>query len=190
MKPDIASLVKDGGDLTRSRQYEPLASPSLIESRIFIIRGHRVMMDRHLAEMYGVETRVLSRTVKRNIQRFPDDFMFQLTAEEWANLKCQFGTSRWGGDRRALPRAFTEQGVAMLSGILNSRRAVQVNIEIMRAFVRLRRFLSANRDVSSRLEELERRVASHDTEIRGIFEAIRQLMEPPEEPEKRIGFRP
>jgi hypothetical protein len=129
----------------------------------------------------------LNKAVKRNLVRFPEDFMFQLTYQEVRNLKFQFGTSSWGGTRK-LPRAFTEQGVAMLSTVLRSKRAVQMNIEIMRAFVRLRQILSTNKALAERFAELERRVESHDAHIRSLFDAIRQLMTPPELPRRRIGF--
>ena len=162
-----------------------------IESRIFLIRGQKVMLDAHLAQLYGVETKALVRAVKRNIERFPRDFMFQLTKREFDDLRCHSGTSSpggraWGG-RRYRPYAFTEQGVAMLSGVLRSRRAVRVNVEIMRAFVRLRGILAAHEELSRRLDELERR---YDGQFAAVFEAIRRLMEPPEEKRGRIGFHP
>src|SRR5207302_2276928 len=131
-----------------------------------------------------VETRELNKAVKRNLERFPEDFMFQLTYQEVRNLKFQFGTSSWGGTRK-LPRAFTEQGVAMLSSVLRSKRAVQVNIEIMRAFVRLREVLASHAELSERLEALELR---YDGQFRIVFNAIRQLMEPPSKANRRIGF--
>ena len=143
------------------------------------------MLSPHLAGLYGVETRVLVQAVKRNIDRFPEDFMFQLTDEEFANLKSQFVISSWGGSRRAKPYAFTEQGVAMLSSIQRSKRAVQVNIEIMRAFVRLRRVLASNKDLERRLNALEER---YDEQFKVVFEAIRALMEEPENPREKIGF--
>jgi hypothetical protein len=131
------------------------------------------------------------QAVKRNRDRFPHDFMFQLRNSEFEILKSQFVISSWGGSRRANPYAFTEQGVAMLSGILHSKRAVQVNIAIMRAFVKLRRILSAHKELAHKLEELERKIEKHDGEIQAIFEAIRQLMAPPpEKPKPRIGFHP
>ncbi len=148
------------------------------------------MLDSDLAELYGVETKQLKRQVRRNIKRFPDDFMFELTQEEYKDfLRCQFGTSSWGG-RRYLPYAFTEQGVAMLSSILNSERAVIVNIAIMRTFVKLREILSTHKELAFKLTELERKFEKHDEEIQTIFEAIRQLMIPPEKPHRRIGFYP
>jgi hypothetical protein len=163
--------------------------PQIIESRILILRGQRMILGSDLAQMYGVETRVLVQAVKRNIERFPDDFAFQLDAKEYAVLKSQIVTSSWGGARRAPPNAFTEQGVAMLSSVLHSRRAVLVNIEIMRAFVRLRRILAANADLAHKLEELERK---YDVQFRVVFDAIRQLMQKPkrysEKPPRQIGF--
>lgn len=156
-----------------------------VERAILLIRGRRVMLSTHLADLYEVEPRVLVQAVKRNIERFPDDFMFQLTAEEFANLKSQFVISNRGGIRRAAPYAFTEQGVAMLSSVLRSIRAVQVNIEIMRAFVRLRQLLASNEELSQRLDELEKR---YDQQFRAVFDAIRQLMTPPEPPRRRLGF--
>jgi hypothetical protein len=129
----------------------------IIEGKIFVIRGHKVMLSIDLAELYNVEPKVLIQAVKRNIERFPSDFMFQLTNREFANLKSQFVTSSWGGIRRAMPYAFTEQGVAMLSGILNSPRAIRVNIEIMRAFVRLRQMLISNAELARKLNALEKK---------------------------------
>ena len=161
----------------------------VIEERIFFIRGQRVMLDKDLAGLYGVETRDLNKAVKRNLDRFPSDFMFQLTDEEFKNLMFHFGTSRWGGARK-LPYAFTEQGVAMLSGVLRSKRAVQVNVAIMRAFVRLREILSAHKELAQKLTELERKSEKHDVQIQAIFEAMRKLMQPAERPKhRRIGFR-
>jgi len=163
-------------------------APGQIQQLIFLIRGQRVMLSTHLAELYEVEPRVLIQAVKRNIERFPDDFMFQLTAGEFADLKSQIVISSWGGLRRATPYAFTEQGVAMLSSVLRSKRAVQVNVEIMRAFVRLRDMVSAHKDLARKLADLEQRIEKHDEDIRLIFEAIRQLMAPPDRPPKKIGF--
>ena len=163
-------------------------APGQIQQLIFLIRGQRVMLSTHLAELYEVQPRVLIQAVKRNIERFPEDFMFQLTAGEFAALKSQIVISSWGGLRRAIPYAFTEQGVAMLSSVLRSKRAVQVNVEIMRAFVRLRDMVSAHKDLARKLAELEQRIEKHDEDIRLIFEAIRQLMAPPDRPPKKIGF--
>lgn len=154
------------------------------------------MLDRDLAQLYRVGTRVLNQAVQRNIDRFPEDFMFQLTKEEFkdlifhfgtSNLKSQFVTSSWGGTRK-LPRAFTEQGVAMLSSVLKSKRAIYVNIAIMRAFVKLREILSTRKELAHKLSELERKIEKHDAEIQTIFEAIRQLMKPPAPHPRKIGF--
>ena len=160
-----------------------------IERCILSIRGHKVMLDSDLAKLYGVEAKALTRAVRRNAERFPPDFMFQLSAEEFGNLRCQIGASRWGG-RRYRPYAFTEQGVAMLSSVLHSARAIQVNVEIMRAFVRLRHILASHVELAKKLEALERKMVAHDGQFAAVFEAIRQLMEDDaEEPPKgRIGF--
>ena len=158
-----------------------------IEKSIYLIRGEKVMLDRDLALLYEVETKVLNRAVKRNPRRFPADFMFQLTPEEADFLRCQIGTSNRGrGGRRYLPYVFTEQGVAMLSTVLNSERAILVNIEIMRAFVKLRQMLASNADLSRRLDELE---SKYDKQFRVVFDAIRQLMATPARDRKEIGFR-
>ena len=161
----------------------------VIERKIFIIRGQKVMLSPILAELYGVETRALIQAVKRNADRFPEDFMFQLTDEEYKNLKSQIVISSWGGSRRAFPYAFTEQGVSMLSSVLNSKRAIQVNIAIIRTFVRLKQMLSTHKDLAQKLSELERRMEKHDEHIHTIFQAIRQLMnQPPESSNRKIGF--
>ncbi|HET6880273.1 MAG TPA: ORF6N domain-containing protein [Pirellulales bacterium] len=161
-----------------------------IERSILLIRGQKVMLDSDLAELYGVETKNLNKAVKRNLDRFPTDFMFQLAAEEAEALRFQFGTSKAArGGRRYLPNAFTEQGVAMLSSVLRSKRAVEVNIAIMRAFVRLREILATHKDLAAKLAELERKLGEHDEKFQIVFEAIRQLMAPPPAPKKRrIGF--
>jgi len=165
-------------------------STEQIERCIYLIRGQKVMLDSDLAELYGVETKVLKRAVKRNRERFPEDFMFSLNNQEVMRLRCQNGTSKIGrGGSRYLPYAFTEQGVAMLSGVLTSPRAIKVNVEIMRAFVRLRRVLASHRELAQKLEELERHLRDHDEQIQAIFDAIRQLMAPREDPKKQIGFQ-
>ncbi len=156
-----------------------------IERTILLIRGHKVMLSTDLAEMYGVEPRALVQAVKRNRERFPKDFMFQLSEKEFANLKSQFVTSSWGGLRRARPYAFTEQGVAMLSSVLNSKRAVLVNIGIMRAFVRLRDMIASNKALARRLDDLEKK---YDRQFKIVFDAIRELMAPPVAPRRRIDF--
>lgn len=160
-----------------------------IERLILLIRGHKVILDADLADLYGVETRALTQAVKRNLNRFPADFMFQLSDEEAKLLRSHIVISKnRRGGRRYLPYAFTEQGVAMLSGVLNSERAVEVNIEIMRAFVRLREMLLNHKDLAHKLDALERKFESHDVHIRSLFEAIRQLMTPPEPNKRKIGF--
>ena len=160
-----------------------------IADSIYLIRGHRVLLDEDLAEMYGVSTKVLLQAVRRNQQRFPGDFMYLLTKQEVINLRSQIVTSSSGyGGRRYLPYAFTEQGVAMLSSVLRSETAISVNIAIMRAFVRLRQILSTSKDLAAKLEQLERKIEKNDEEIQAIFSAIRQLMKPPEIPRRKIGF--
>ncbi len=159
-----------------------------IAAAIFIARGQKVILDFELARLYGVTTGNLNKAVNRNHERFPPDFMFQLSAEEADRLIFQFGRSKGRGGRRHLPYAFTEQGVAMLSSVLNSERAVKVNIAIMRAFVKLREGLETNRELARKFGELERRVGRHDEEIAAIIEAIRQLMSPPAKPRREIGF--
>ena len=175
-----------------------------VESSIFVIRGHRVMLDGELAALYGVETRALIQAVKRNLGRFPEDFMFQISAEEAERSRSQCvilnaqsieiaqkmdnrkSAGRRGSNIKYLPYAFTEQGVAMLSSVLRSPRAVQVNIEIMRAFVRLREMLQANTELAKKLATLEKK---YDAQFRVVFDAIRDLMQPPVKPKRRIGFR-
>jgi ORF6N domain len=156
---------------------------------ILVIRRQRVLLDEDLAALYGVETRSLLQAVKRNLERFPSDFMFELSATEWAALRSQSVTSKPGrGGRRYAPYAFTEQGVAMLSSVLNSGRAIAVNIEIMRSFVRIRRLLEVDKSLARKFDRLERKLASHDQAILGILAAIRQLMNPPEPKRRGIGF--
>ena len=171
--------------LGRSAKLAPVEN---VERLILLIRGQKVILDADLAELYGVPTKVLVQTVKRNADRFPPDFMFQLAPEEFAHLRSQFVTSSWGG-RRYPPFAFTEHVVAMLSSVLRSRRAVQVNIAIMRAFVRLRATLALHTELGTKLSALERKIAGHDESIRTLFDAIRQLMASPEKARRSIGFR-
>ena len=157
-----------------------------IERSILLIRGQKVLLDNDLASLYGVETKKLLQAVKRNVRRFPEDFMFQLNAEEFDILRSQFVTSSSWGGRRHAPYAFTEQGVAMLSRVLRSPRAVAVNIEIMRAFVRLRQMLLSHADLARKVNSLEKK---YDSQFKVVFDALRQLMQPPEEKPKRpIGF--
>ena len=159
-----------------------------IEHAILLIRGQKVMLDRDLARLYAVETKALNRAVQRNLDRFPADFMFQLSAEEYDSLRFQFGTLKRGQHSKYLPFVFTQEGVAMLSGVLRSPRAVQVNVAIMRAFVRLRETLSLHKELAHKLADLERKIENHDENIRSLFDAIRQLMTPPETPRREIGF--
>ncbi|MBI4982977.1 MAG: ORF6N domain-containing protein [Candidatus Omnitrophica bacterium] len=158
-----------------------------IASKIFSIRGKRVMLDSDLAKLYRVTTKNLNKAVKRNIGRFPDDFMFKLNKKETESLRFQFGTSKRGG-RRYLPNVFTQEGVAMLSGILNSETAIKVNIQIMRAFVKLRKILSVNNELEKKLREIENRIEEHDLDIHDIFAAIRHLMGLPEARRVIKGF--
>jgi hypothetical protein len=167
------------------KSVQSLVPAERIEQAILLIRGHKVMLDSDLAALYGVSTKIFNQAVKRNLGRFPDDFMFQLSADEFEILRSQIVTSSWGG-RRYPPYAFTEQGVAMLSSVLRSPQAIAVNIEIMRAFVRLRRMLASHAELSRRLDELEK---NYDKKFRVVFDAIRQLMTPAARPKKPpIGF--
>ena len=174
-------------------ELQVVAAPA-IEKRIFVIRERQVMLDEDLADLYGVETRVLVQQVKRNAKRFPPDFMFQLTKAEAEALRSQFVISNEGrGGRRYAPYVFTEQGVAMLSGVLRSDRAVVVNIEIMRAFVELRRVAGSVDELQRQLDQMEldigARLSEHDEQLRQIFEALRQLIAPPLPPKRPVGFR-
>jgi hypothetical protein len=174
----------------RSKAKAPVED---IARAILVLRGQRVLIDAELADLYGVATKVLLQAVKRNMQRFPADFMMKLTATEWAALRSQFVTSKPGrGGRRYPPYAFTEQGVAMLSSVLGSERAIAVNIEIMRAFVRMRELLNSNKELARRFAQLEARIdkklAAHDDAITAILSAIRQLMNPPAPKRRPIGF--
>ena len=180
----VQNATENGGAMTNKNLIAPVEQ---IESKMFLIRNQKVMLSMHLAELYEVEPRVLVQAVKRNIERFPEDFMFQLSPEEFTNLKSQIVTSSWGGVRTA-PYAFIEQGVSMLSSVLRSERAIQVNIEIMRAFVQLRQMLASNAELSRKLITLEKK---YDIKFRAVFEAIRELMTPLDTKKKRpIGFAP
>lgn len=165
-------------------------SVEVIATKILEIRGKKVMLDRDLAELYGVATKVLNQSVKRNIKRFPGDFMFQLSKDETKELVTICDRFKSIKHSTALPYVFTEQGIAMLSSVLNSNRAIMVNIQIMRAFVKLKELLLTHKDLALKIEELEKKYAGHDEKIQKIFEAIRQLMLPPEEPKRVIGFHP
>ncbi len=160
-----------------------------ITSKIYLFREMKVMLDRDLAELYGVETGQLKRAVRRNIDRFPaDDFMFILTKEEYNALRRQIGILKRGEHAKYIPMVFTEQGVAMLSSVLNSKRAIQVNIAIMRAFVEMRDLLVNHKELAKRLEKLEKRLTEHDDNFQVVFEAIKQLLEMDEKPKRKIGF--
>ncbi len=156
-----------------------------IESKILLIRGQKVMLDRDLAELYEVETKMLKRAVKRNIKRFPEDFMFEITKEEYQILRCHFGTLKRGQHSKYLSYAFTEQGVAMLSTVLNSERAILVNIQIMRAFTKLRRILTSHEELRKKVEDME---GKYDAQFKIVFDAIKSLLQPPDKKTKRIGF--
>jgi hypothetical protein len=164
-----------------SRDLVPMEA---ITAKIHLIREQKVMLNRDLAELYSVETKVLNQAVRRNISRFPEDFMFVLTNQEVRNLKSQIVTSNWGGTRYN-PMAFTEQGVAMLSSVLKSERAIEVNIAIMRAFVQMRQMLTTHADLKRKIEEME---SKYDEQFQIVFEAIRQLLVEDEQPKKKIGF--
>lgn len=167
-----------------------LVPQEAIERRIYLIRGQKVMIDSELAELYGVTTRNLKRQVRRNVKRFPSEFMFQLTKDEWNELVPIWHQFNRMKHSYALPFVFTEHGVAMLSSVLNSEKAIKISILIIKTFVRLREMMATHKELAHKLEELERKIEKHDESISSIFEAIRQLMAPPPEPPKRrIGFR-
>lgn len=172
-----------------------VSAAGAIQARILTIRGCQVMIDEDLATLYGVETKALTRAVRRNAERFPADFMFQLTAEEFTDLRRQFGSSNDGhGGRRYRPLAFTEQGVAMLSSVLRSKQAAGVNIEIMRAFVEMRRVAASHKELEKRIAELEkatsRKFGEHDRHLVALFRALKELSAPPAKPKHPIGFSP
>lgn len=173
---------------TRKRNPDLPVPVEVIGSRIFLIRGEKVMFDSHLAELYGVPTKALNLAVHRNIDRFPKDFMFQLTQQEMQRLRFQFETSNGRGGRRYCPYVFTEQGVAMLSSVLRSKRAIQINVAIMRAFVKIRRVLATHKDVVRKLEAIERIQKRHGLEIASIWDALNQLLAPKPK-QYRIGFK-
>ena len=170
------------------KEVKELVPVKLIVTKILFLRGEKMLLDRDLAELYGVETRVLNQAVKRNERRFPPDFMFRLTEEEKHELVTNCDRFKKLKHSTVLPHAFTEQGVAMLSSVLNSDRAIEVNIAIMRAFVQLRKMIASNKKLARKLKELEARVGEHDEQIQVIFESMHQLMSPPDKPPKKIGF--
>jgi phage regulator Rha-like protein len=159
-----------------------------IENRIYLIRGQKVIVDRDLAELYGVETKYLNRQVKRNLERFPEEFMFQLSAKEKIELVTNCHRFKTMKHSSVLPYAFTELGVAMLASILNSKTAIKISIHIVKAFVKLRNFISTHKDLAQKIKELENKFEKHDAEIQAVFEAIRRLMSPEDKPAKKIGF--
>jgi len=167
---------------------ELMIPDELVMNKIYIIRGKKVMLDEDLAELYQVETKRLNEQVRRNNDRFPDDFMFKLTKKEFENLKSQIATSSWGG-RRKLPLAFTEQGVSMLSGVLNSETAIRVHIQIIRIFTRMREMIMTHKDILLQLEKMEKKLAGHDEDITLIFQYLKQLLNPPQPPRRKIGFK-
>ncbi len=173
------------------KQPEITVPDEIVMNKIYVIRGYKVMLDSDLAELYGVETRVLNQAVNRNIDRFPSDFMFQLTSEEWEILISQNVTSSWGG-RRKLPFVFSELGVAMLSSVLNSKKSIQINIGIMRIFTRMRQMLTDNTDLRLAIQNIERKTEGNTKSIELLFEFVDELMEKKENPQPRkaIGFRP
>lgn len=162
-----------------------IVTAEAIERKIYLVRGQKVMLDRDLAQLYGVEVKQLKRQVRRNLDRFPADFMFQLSKDEYDSLRCHFSTLKRGEHSKYLSYVFTEQGVAMLSSVLNSKRAVQVNIQIMRAFVKFREMIASNKELARRLDELEKK---YDVQFAVVFDAIRELMIPPDEGKRKIGF--
>ncbi len=170
--------------MTTKKIITKIVPEEIIQNKILLIRGRKVMLDKDLAELYGVETKHLTRQVRRNKDRFPVDFLLPLTQQEVANLKCHFGTSSWGGPRK-LPYAFTEYGILMLSSVLNSKRAIQVNIQIMRTFAKLRELMIEHRDLREKIEKMEKK---YDHQFQIVFEAIKRLLEPPTKSKGSIGF--
>ncbi len=168
-----------------------ILADEVITTKIYLLRGRKIMLDRDLAELYGVETKVLKQAVRRNTERFPEDFMFEMNKEEFENWRSQIVTSN-EGDKKGLryaPFCFTEQGVTMLSCILNSKRAITINIQIIRIFAKLREMIITHKDILLKLQRLEKNVASHDENIQMIFGALRKLLNPPQVTRRRIGFR-
>jgi len=179
--------------MSDNKKKEIIISEEVIVSKIYFIRGQKVMLDRDLAELYGVETKVLKQSVKRNLKRFPEDFMFELNDAEFKNLRSQIVTSSWGGIRYN-PMVFTEQGVAMLSSVLNSDRAIMVNFQVLRVFTKMRKLLQKHKDILQKLEEIERKYIDHDDKIMLIFEYMKQFEETKKQNleqtnRKRIGFK-
>ncbi|MDQ0969285.1 tetrahydromethanopterin S-methyltransferase subunit G [Flavobacterium sp. W4I14] len=172
-----------------AKQVLPIIPDNIVVNKIYELRGLKVMLDSDLAELYGVETKRLNEQVGRNPDRFPEDFMFQLTDEEWLNLKSQFATSSWGG-RRKLPFVFTEHGILMLSSVLNSKQAIQVNIQIVRIFSRIRQFIVDNGELKLEIEEIKKTLNNHDKNIELVFTYLDRLIDKKIGPRKRIGYMP
>ena len=172
-----------------AKQVLPIIPDNIVVNKIYELRGLKVMLDSDLAELYGVETKRLNEQVGRNPDRFPEDFMFQLNDEEWLNLKSQFATSSWGG-RRKLPFVFTEHGILMLSSVLNSKQAIQVNIQIVRIFSRIRQFIVDNGELKLEIEEIKKTLNNHDKNIELVFTYLDRLIDKKIGPRKRIGYMP
>jgi hypothetical protein len=172
-----------------AKQLFTSISDDIVVNKIYEIRNQKVMLDSDLAELYGVETKRLNEQIRRNLDRFPEDFMFQLTDGEWQNLKSQIATSSWGG-RRKLPFVFTEHGVLMLSSVLNSPQAVQVNIQIVRIFTRLRNLLNEHTELKLEIADIKKHLQNHDKNIELVFSYLDKLIDKQNEPRKRIGFKP
>jgi hypothetical protein len=184
----ITKFLAKGTDKMSSNQLVKIFTDGEIVEKIYIIRGMKVMLDRDLADMYAVQTRDLNKAVKRNMTRFPEDFMFQLTKDEASNLMFQIGTSSWGGTRK-LPFAFTEQGVAMLSSVLRSERAIQVNIQIIRVYTKMKQLLLDNKELWLKIEKIERALLKKDEEVQAIFKLLKNLLVKEEKPRQPIGFK-
>ncbi|WP_431293779.1 ORF6N domain-containing protein [Pedobacter sp. P26] len=172
-----------------AKQVLPIIPDNIVVNKIYELRGLKVMLDSDLAELYGVETKRLNEQVGRNSDRFPEDFMFQLTDEEWLNLKSQIATSSWGG-RRKLPFVFTEHGILMLSSVLNSKQAIQVNIQIVRIFSRIRQFIIDSGELKLEIEEIKQKVSNQDKNIELVFTYLDKLIDKKIGPRKRIGYMP
>ncbi|WP_462221562.1 ORF6N domain-containing protein [Ferruginibacter sp.] len=175
--------------MATTKQVSTNIAEAVIIEKVHVIRGVKVMLDKDLAEMYGVEVKRLNEAVKRKLQRFPPDFMFELTEEEWNSLRSQFATSKKGrGGTRYLPFAFTEQGVAMLSSVLNSDTAVEVNIQIIRVFTKMKQLLFDNKELWNKIEKIEQHLVKHDDEIKLVFDYLKKLLIQEAKPRKVIGF--
>ncbi|HMG82038.1 MAG TPA: ORF6N domain-containing protein [Ferruginibacter sp.] len=173
--------------MTKTKQVIATITEAGIVEKIYIIRGVKVMLDKDLAEMYAVEVKRLNESVNRNRERFPEDFMFQLSQDEWQNLKSQFATSSWGGTRK-LPNAFTEQGVAMLSSVLHSETAIAVNIQIIRVFTKMKELLLDNKELFLKIERIEKKLTGHDEDLGNVFKILKKLLQPDPVKRKAIGF--